>query len=332
MSGLLRPLLRTIRTLQNVDLHGVPWFDGQIADDFMLKLLPTQTFTKYAGNPILSPSAGQIDAYACAWGSVIKEGTTYYMFYRAQDAAYPDGHSRITYATSADLYSWTKSFTTLVDVGTSGAPDSQGCEDPHIIKWNGTYYLTYIGYDGTYSRTCLATATSITGPYTKEGIILNVGGMYDSNVARIYNPVFHNGVWKVFYEGGQSGIAGRTILAYSSNLKNWVKKKVLLEKGSLPTYNAEDMSNGPMYIVGDAICALIGAKAGGKWRVLGAISPDGGDSLLLCDTPVLDVGGSGADDDTICFPTAVIFDYANSRLLLYYSMNDTKMGIAYLEV
>ncbi|MEK8168834.1 hypothetical protein NKH77_00500 [Streptomyces sp. M19] len=44
-----------------------------------------------------------------------------------------------------------------------------GCEDPRVVRIDGTYYLTYTGYDGTSALLCLATSTDLvhwenTGP------------------------------------------------------------------------------------------------------------------------------------------------------------------------
>ena len=46
-----------------------------------------------------------------------------------------------------------------------------GTEDPRVVRVNGTFYMTYTGYDGTTARLCLATSTDLVN-WTKYGPIL----------------------------------------------------------------------------------------------------------------------------------------------------------------
>lgn len=46
--------------------------------------------------------------------------------------------------------------------------DVHGCEDPRVTEVDGTYYLTYSGYDGTRALLCLATSTDLVS-WTKHG-------------------------------------------------------------------------------------------------------------------------------------------------------------------
>ena len=43
-----------------------------------------------------------------------------------------------------------------------------GCEDARIVEHNGTYYMTYTGYDGVSARLCLATSRNLLS-WTKYG-------------------------------------------------------------------------------------------------------------------------------------------------------------------
>ena len=43
-----------------------------------------------------------------------------------------------------------------------------GAEDPRVTEIDGTYYLTYSGYDGTRALLCLATSTDLLS-WTKHG-------------------------------------------------------------------------------------------------------------------------------------------------------------------
>ena len=49
--------------------------------------------------------------------------------------------------------------------------ESQGIEDARIVKIEGTYYLTYTGYDGINARGALATSTDLEN-FIKQGLIV----------------------------------------------------------------------------------------------------------------------------------------------------------------
>lgn len=56
--------------------------------------------------------------------------------------------------------------------------EKQGCEDPRIVKFDGTYYIFYSAYDGTEVRVCAA-STKDFKKYTKHGII--IPGIWDKD-------------------------------------------------------------------------------------------------------------------------------------------------------
>ena len=49
--------------------------------------------------------------------------------------------------------------------------ESQGVEDPRIVKIDGTYYMTYTGYDGINARGALATSKDLVH-FKKQGVIV----------------------------------------------------------------------------------------------------------------------------------------------------------------
>ncbi len=53
----------------------------------------------------------------------------------------------------------------------TGIYESQGCEDPRIIKFNGIYYIFYSAYDGKEVRICAASTDDFIN-YKKYGVIL----------------------------------------------------------------------------------------------------------------------------------------------------------------
>lgn len=120
---------------------------------------PIKNLTRYEHNPILLPelrSSESAEAHGAFNPAVIrgKDGV-YYMFYRSQDV---NSISRISLATSTDGITFKKNGPVIVP---EHDYESKGCEDPRIIQVEDTYYLTYTGYDGSHTPTCLAMSTNL---------------------------------------------------------------------------------------------------------------------------------------------------------------------------
>ncbi|HIH97332.1 MAG TPA: glycosidase, partial [Thermoplasmata archaeon] len=102
-------------------------------------------FEKYEGNPILSPQGTGFEAKATFNPAVILVDGTFYMFYRAEDWTGEgkwNGQSTLGLARSKDgIKFWRRSEPVIVPSQSYEIPG--GCEDPRIVKIDGTYYLTY---------------------------------------------------------------------------------------------------------------------------------------------------------------------------------------------
>ncbi|BAU52924.1 glycoside hydrolase family 130 protein [Mucilaginibacter gotjawali] len=99
--------------------------------------------------------------------AVIKEGDHIYMFYRA---VHTHNYSTIGYCELDGPLSvktrWEKPFLTP-----GFEYESHGMEDPRIVKIEGTYYLSYVAFDGDNALGALATSTDLK-TFTKHGIIV----------------------------------------------------------------------------------------------------------------------------------------------------------------
>jgi len=102
-------------------------------------------WTKYAGNPVLSPNP------ACAWenGAVygpalLFDGTQFRMWYVGLNAVTFLDAMRIGMATSPDGTTWTRSPSNpVLDVGNAGQWDAQGAFVPSVILKDGTCMMWY---------------------------------------------------------------------------------------------------------------------------------------------------------------------------------------------
>lgn len=87
-------------------------------------------WNKYPGNPVLTPTVGQWDENFVGWPAVVKNGSTYEMWY------YTNG--QIGRATSSDGLNWTKYANNPV---IAQAWDGQAAGVPSVLLENGTYRL-----------------------------------------------------------------------------------------------------------------------------------------------------------------------------------------------
>jgi beta-1,2-mannobiose phosphorylase / 1,2-beta-oligomannan phosphorylase len=99
--------------------------------------------------------------------AVIREGDCVHMFYRAVRNG---NHSSIGYCKLDGpltiVERWDKPFM-LPEFDY----ESQGVEDPRIVKIDDLFYMTYTAYDGTSARGALATSKDLLH-FTKQGIIV----------------------------------------------------------------------------------------------------------------------------------------------------------------
>ena len=193
------------------------------------------TWEKYAGNPVLTggTSAGvsspttegaiaNWDQGGVARPSVIKDGSTYAMWFYGWDAS---GIERIGYATSTDGVHWTKySGNPVLDVGSSGSWDAGGVYNPSVIKDGGVYKMWYHGYSDM-SRIGYATSTDgINWTKHPNNPVLDLGpdGTWDYHGVGAPTVIKDGNLYKMWYIG-YDGWWWRIGYATSPDGINWTK-------------------------------------------------------------------------------------------------------------
>jgi len=184
-------------------------------DDF-----PIGPFTDYEENPILTPRGG-FQSKGLYNPTVIGEGNIFYMLYRAET---DDGHTgRIGLAKSYDGFHFTCNPEPVL------TPDEDfdrgGCEDPRIVKFEETYYLTYVGNSQRYhvSNICLAISKDLVH-WTKHGSVLSPrDGSWNSGQlkAGVIAPEKINGRYVMYFMGEERAWIGSIGIAYSEDLFHW---------------------------------------------------------------------------------------------------------------
>jgi predicted GH43/DUF377 family glycosyl hydrolase len=151
------------------------------------------TWNKYSGNPIINVgTSGLWDDESIYPRTVIKNGSTYQMWYHAQDGI----NQRIGYATSPDGLTWTKyPGNPIMDLGLAGSWEDTNVFKPVILFDGSTYQMWYGGGDSSVAKTGYATSSDgINWERYPGNPIIDVGspGSYDD---------VHTSPCSVYYDG-----------------------------------------------------------------------------------------------------------------------------------
>jgi len=277
-------------------------------------------FAKYP-NPVVSP----VESYETDGAfnpAVIYEDGKFKMWYRVMSG----GKSSIAYAESTDGINWVK-YGVVLQNGSAGEPDSVGCEDPMVIKYNDTYYMFYAGYDGSKAVTMLAKSNDGIN-WTKVGVVLDVGasGSYDSEYAKAGRVVWNGSKWLMFYEAGD-GTTSRVALAESDSLEgNWTKVGIVIDvRSGYWDSNHVSIGSNPILLPDGRIFMIYNGQDGTKWYAGEIImSNDGRTILSRASNPILEPALSW--EGSVIFATALV--KVNDTWYLFYGGANKYVGLA----
>jgi hypothetical protein len=209
----------------------------------------------------------EYDIYHASAPSVLKDGSTYKMWYQG-DCATGDP-TRILYATSPDGIAWTKQGV-AVDVGATYDTVRAWC--PCVIKVGGEYRMWYSGYDGTNMRILYANSTDGV-VWVKRGLALNIGGVGESlHLSYPCVIVDQDGSYKMWYSGYQT--VYQIFLATSPDGLTWTKQGLVLPYNTFPAYEADNVHSCWVVKSGSKYCMWYTGK-NSVTRILYATSTDG---------------------------------------------------------
>ncbi len=206
--------------------------------------IPSSSNTTSTNGRIPLGTSGRGDSSGLAKGSVIKDGSTYKMWYAGSDGS----NLRIYYATSPDGLTWTKYDNTIpsnsnttstngrIPLGTSGRGDSSSVTNPHVIKDGSIYKMWYQGSDGSSARIFQATSpdglnwtkTDNTIPTSSNQVSTNgriALGISSGDSVSVFDPhVIKDGsTYKMWYSGASTTVHYRIFYATSIDGQTWVK-------------------------------------------------------------------------------------------------------------
>ena len=180
------------------------------------------TADRLANEPLLRPGQGWSE-FGLFNPTAIRAGNKTVLLFRAQDKKQT---SRIGYAESTDGLH----FSVRPEPVLSPEADYEkngGVEDPRVVKIEGTYYLTYTGYDTHSAQLCLATSQDLVH-WQRKGVILPAyQGTWNTQWTKsgAIVPEKINGAWWMYYLGTRTDPDGKSRdymgLATSSDLLHW---------------------------------------------------------------------------------------------------------------
>ncbi len=180
------------------------------------------TAQRLSDEPILRPAESWSELGLFNPAAIAVDSKTVLLF-RAQDRNHT---SRIGYAESEDGIHFRVRPEPVL------APEAEyeaqgGVEDPRVVRINGTYYLTYTGYDLHTAQLCLATSTDLIH-WKRQGVILPAyKGTWNTQWTKsgAIVPVRINGKWWMYYLGTRTDADGKPRdyigIASSDDLRHW---------------------------------------------------------------------------------------------------------------
>jgi predicted GH43/DUF377 family glycosyl hydrolase len=149
---------------------------------------------------------------------LMKNGSTYYLFYNAKNQTEARWHEQTGVATSTDLKSWKRyAGNPILRNGPSGSPDSRFASDPCVLRNGNLWALYYFGLDDRgVARDLVATSQDLFHPAKRSQVVIDVGppGSVDSSYAHKPSLVAYKGDLYHFY-CAVSRIGGREVRGIS---------------------------------------------------------------------------------------------------------------------
>ena len=294
--------------------------------------LPFGVWHRAPETPILAPHGNGWESSGTFNPAVALRGDKIVMLYRAQDK---HGTSRLGYAESADGIHFTRRDEPVLTPSEAYEKDG-GVEDPRLVQFGDTYYLTYTGYNKTDAQLCLATSTDLTH-WERKGVIIpankgNWNVKWTKSGAIVPEKI--DGKYWMYFLGTSVDGKDQAGLASSTDLLHWAEATqtpvLTVRSGKFDSRVAEP---GPAPIVTPEGIVLIYNGADDKlvYRTGVAILDRNDPRKLLWrrDTPIFSPEKEWEKVGQV--PNVVFVEgmvRQNDRYLFYYGSADKYIGVA----
>jgi predicted GH43/DUF377 family glycosyl hydrolase len=183
--------------------------------------LPFGAWRRAADTPVISPRGTGWESAGTFNPAVLLSDSKIVMLYRAQDQ---QGTSRLGYAESADGIHFTRRDEPVLSPSTEYEKDG-GVEDPRLVQFGDTYYLTYTGYNKKDAQLCLATSKDLIH-WERKGVIIpankgNWNVKWTKSGAIVPEKI--NGKYWMYFLGTSADNKDQAGLASSPDLIHWTE-------------------------------------------------------------------------------------------------------------
>ena len=234
-------------------------------------------WTKYSGNPILTPDSGTWDEGTTEGASVIRENGQYKMWYTGG----PENALKIGYATSPDGMNWTKHPGNPVIIPGSDPWESGGVAYPMVLAVAGGYIMWYTGFSSNDVGK-IGRATSTDGINWQKDTVHNPVVSPEPDIMGIYSgSVVKSGNKHYMYYTGYTGSSRHARLAISSDEGiTWERysSNPILTTGSSASWDSDYIEAGSVLFLEDSVFYMWYAGSSSSsgtylWKIGMATSP-----------------------------------------------------------
>ena len=171
--------------------------------------------------PVISPVGDGWQSAGTFNPAIIKARGKIVMLYRAQGR---QGTSRLGYAESSDGIHFNRRDEPVLSP-TESYEKNGGVEDPRLVQFGDTYYLTYTGYNKTDAQLCLATSKDLIH-WERKGVIIpankgNWNVKWTKSGAIVPGKI--DGKYWMYFLGTSADKKDQGGLAYSEDLMHWTE-------------------------------------------------------------------------------------------------------------
>lgn len=282
--------------------------------------------------PVISPSGDGFESAGAFNPAAARLDDKIVLLYRAQDK---NGTSTIGYASSTDGVHFTRRkepvFVPEADYEKDG-----GVEDPRLVKFGKTFYMTYTGYNKKDAQLCMATSTDLIH-WERKGILLpayqgkwNVRWTKSGAIV----PVKIKGKYWMYFLGTSADNTDQMGVAYSTDLVHWTEALEVPVLGRRPgAFDSRVVEPGPSPVMTKDGIFLIYNGADDKlvyrtgWAIFDRKDPT--KVKARSDEPVFHPEHAWEKDGQV--PNVVFIEGMvpdGKHWLLYYGAGDTHIGAA----
>lgn len=183
--------------------------------------LPYGDWRRLSETPVIAPRGDGWESAGTFNPAVVMKGDKIVMLFRAQDKS---GTSRLGYAESKDGIHFERRDEPVLSPSEPYEKDG-GVEDPRLVRFGDTYYLTYTGYNHKDAQLCLATSRDLIH-WDRKGVILPANkGRWNVKWTKsgAIVPEKINGKYWMYFLGTSADAKDQVGLASSTDLLRWTE-------------------------------------------------------------------------------------------------------------